>query len=174
MTTAASHRTVDRLTELVDPVCADCGYELVDVQFTQSPQGPVVRVFIDYPEGSDKGISFEECESISRELSALFDVEDPIESAYRLEVSSPGLDRPLRKPEHFRRFVGEEAKISLRHGVDGRRNFRGRVLGVESEGNDSIVTVEVDGTEYRLPLADLATANLVPNWDALMKGSAKG
>jgi ribosome maturation factor RimP len=172
--TKSPHTLKRELIEFVEPVCADAGYELVELEYSQSAQGPVVRVFIDYPDGSKGGISFSECEEISRELSALFDVEDPIEHAYSLEVSSPGLDRPLRTPEHFQRFVGEEAKISLREGIDGRRNFRGRLVKVETSGPESSVTVEVDGTEFRLPLADLATAKLVPDWGSLMKGRAKG
>lgn len=156
------------LTELIEPVCVDAGYELVDLEYKQGGQGAVLRLYIDYPAGSDKSISFADCEKLSRELSAILDVEDPIIQKYSLEVSSPGIDRPLRKPEHFRRFVGQEAKVSLRQGVDGRRNFKGLLVEVSESG--SSVTIEVDGEHYDLPLADLSSAKLVPDWDALMKG----
>lgn len=165
------HHTIERLIELAEPVCADLGYELVDLDYSQAPQGWVVRVFIDYPPDTGRFISFTDCEALSRELSALFDVEDPVPHAYSLEVSSPGVDRPLRKAEHFRRALGEEAKVALREGISGRRNFRGRILQVDTLEDGSVVTMEVDGVEYQLPLADLATAKLVPDWNALMKGT---
>lgn len=173
-------QTTERLIEIIEPVCADGGYELVDVDYTQSPSGWVVRVFIDHaPQGLGDalGISFDDCERLSRELSAVLDVEDPIPHAYSLEVSSPGLDRPLRTAAHFRRFSGEVVKISLERGIDGgsgtpRRNFKGRVVSVDdAEGEQGTVEVDVDGTVFRLPIADMASAKLVPNWDELMKQS---
>lgn len=156
-----------QLTELIAPVCVDSGYELVDLEF----KGGLLRVFIDFPEGLDKHIGFEDCEALSRELSAVLDVEDPIKSKYSLEVSSPGIDRPLRTAAHFRRFVGEEAKITLNIGLAGRRKFTGLLKSVDESGTS--VTVEVDGTLFELPLADLASAKLIPDWNALMKGSGK-
>ncbi len=161
---ASSNRHSDELRELIEPVCTSSGYELVELEF----KGGVLRVFIDYPPDDERSISFEDCERISHELSALLDVEDPIVEKYSLEVSSPGIDRPLRTPEHFRRFVGQEAQVSLRAGLDGRRNFKGTLMEVSNNG--SVVTINVDGKDYELPLADLSSAKLVPNWDALMKG----
>jgi ribosome maturation factor RimP len=126
---------------------------------------------IDFPKDSDKKIGFEDCEKLSRELSAILDVEDPIVDKYNLEVSSPGVERPLRTAEHFRRFIGQEAKVSLRAGLEGRRKFTGRLVQV-GEGGDTF-TIEVDGSNFDLPLADLSSAKLVPDWNALMKGSGK-
>lgn len=157
---------LQRLFALAEPVCADAGYCLVDVEHKQSPQGWVVRVYIDVPEGATGKISFADCERVSHELSAILDVEDVISHAYHLEVSSPGLDRPLRKSSDFQRFIGHEAKISLRTGVDGRRNYRGYLTGVSDDG--SLVTIAVDGTDMTLPLADLSSARLVPDWNSLM------
>jgi ribosome maturation factor RimP len=94
----------------------------------------------------------------------VLDVEDPIEHPYSLEVSSPGVDRPLRKPEHFQRHVGQEAKITLRVPRDGRKNFQGTL--VEASGEE--VAIEVEGTSYRLPIAEVASAKLVPDWDAIL------
>jgi ribosome maturation factor RimP len=122
-------------------------------------------------EGSE--ISFEDCERVSRELGAVLDVEDPIGHAYRLEVSSPGLDRPLRTLAHFQRFLGHEAKIKLHDGIDGRHNYKGKLLAVtpsaaEPAGARAIITVEVDGKQHELPFDDIESARLVPDWDAIM------
>lgn len=133
-------------------------------------------------DGSD--IGFIDCERVSRELSAVLDVEDPIAHSYELEVSSPGLDRPLRKPAHFQRFVGETARVTLRNGIAGRRNFTGMLVAVnhssgpiagktassnaastEEIGQEATVLIEVDGTKYELPIGDMASARLVPDWD---------
>ena len=163
--------TSEQLIKLIAPVCLDAGYELVDIEYKSGGSSALLRVYIDYPTGSDKSISFDDCEKLSRELSAILDVEDPIVDKYNLEVSSPGIDRPLRTAEHFRRFAGQEAKVSLRAGLDGRRKFSGRLINV-SEGGDT-VTINVDGNDFDLPLADLSSAKLVPDWNALMKGSGK-
>jgi ribosome maturation factor RimP len=118
------------------------------------------------------GIDFEDCEALSRQLGAVLDVEDPVPHHYSLEVSSPGIDRPLRTADHFQRYLGETAKVALREGLAGRRNFRGVIRTLEpSPGPDAeVVVIDVDGTEFRLPIRDVASARLVPDWDALMKG----
>jgi len=164
------------LLEIAEPVCRDSGYELVDIEYASSPAGWVVRVYIDrlqdWPPAAGKGgISFDDCELLSRQLGAVLDVEDPVPHAYSLEVSSPGLDRPLRTAEHFQRYLGEIAKVALRDGIAGRRNFKGILRALEpSPGPDAeVVVIEIDETEFRLPLADVASARLVPDWDALMK-----
>jgi len=167
--------TRDKLLKIADPVCSGAGYELVDLRFVSEPGGWVVRVFIDHSEGSvraDVPIGFDDCEGVSRELSAVFDVEDPVPHAYRLEVSSPGFDRPLRTTDHFRRCVGERAKVVLSRGVDGRRNFTGTVVGVDAGDGGTVVELEVDGTRFRLPFDDIANAKLVPDWDRLMGSAA--
>lgn len=156
-----------KLFEIAEPVAADAGYELVDLVFVREGTGWVVRVFIDHLDGHAPDgvlVSFSDCEEMSRELSAVFDVEDPVPCAFTLEVSSPGLDRPLRTAEHFERYVGQVAKVRLSKGTDGRRNFKGTLVGVA----DGLVTIDVDGRTYEIPVADVATARLVPDWDAIM------
>jgi len=156
----------ERLIALAEPVCRDLGYELVDLRYVLEPGAWVVRAFIDR-DGAGEPIGFDDCERVSRELGAVLDVEDPIPAAYRLEVSSPGVDRPLRTADHFRRHLTQQAKISLHRGLDGRRNFTGTLTAVEDEG--ATVVVDADGARYRLPLADIANAKLIPDWDALFR-----
>jgi ribosome maturation factor RimP len=167
------------LLELAEPVCFDNGYELVDVEYTRGPSGWIARFYIDrrpdLPPSSKGGISFEDCERLSRQLSAVLDVEDPVPHAYSLEVSSPGLDRPLRTAAHFQRYLGETAKVTLSEPLAGRRNFKGVMRTVEPLGEaeaaqaGATLVMDVDGNEFRLPLADIASARLVPDWDTLMK-----
>lgn len=165
-----------KLLDIAEPVCADSGYELVDVEYTRGPTGWVVRVYIDraadWLAAGKGGISFDDCERLSRQLGPVLDVEDPVPHAYSLEVSSPGLDRPLRTAAHFQRYLGETAKVSLAAPLEGRRNFKGILRALEPEpGPDArALVMEVDGVEHRLPLADIHSARLVPDWDSLMKG----
>jgi ribosome maturation factor RimP len=157
-----------QLIELVEPVCADSGFELVDLLYQREQGGWIVRIFIDR---DGDAISFDDCEQVSRELSAMFDVEDPIPSAYSLEVSSPGVERPLRTAAHFRQFVGQIAKVALDVGVEGRRNFKGIVDGFDDENQN--ILMRVDGKSYALPLSDLRSAKLVVDWDAVLKAGTK-
>jgi ribosome maturation factor RimP len=108
-----------------------------------------------------KTVSFEECERVSRDVSAALDVADAVPHAYQLEVSSPGLDRPLRRERDFERFIGESARIRLADGVEGRRNFLGTLQAVK----DGRVEIACDGRSYELPIDDIVRANLVPNWE---------
>ena len=174
MKTAAE--TAREIRSIAEPVCHASGYELVDVEYTRAQSGWVLRVYIDRPADiprsstTTSGISFADCERLSRELSAVLDVEDPVPNAYSLEVSSPGLDRPLRTAAHFQRFAGETAKVALAEPLAGRKNFKGVVRGVEPPGPDATtVVLEVDGTEFRLPIQSVASARLVPDWDSVMK-----
>lgn len=144
----------DKIRDIVQPPTEAAGYELVDLEYKGEPSGWVVRVYIDKP----GGISHEDCERVSRELSAVLDVHDVIPHAYTLEVSSPGLNRPLRTLEHFRRHIGQRARVRLRHGVEGRRNFSGVIVGVVD--TEDKVVLEVDGKEWALSLSDLDKANL--------------
>jgi ribosome maturation factor RimP len=130
------------------------GYELVDLEARIGGRKGLLRLYIDKPDG----VGLDDCEKVSNQVSGVLDVEDPIPGEYVLEVSSPGLNRPLRRPEHFERFIGSEAKISLKAPLEGRRRFRGSLEGVE----DGFVAVRVDGELYRLRIADIEKARLVP------------
>jgi ribosome maturation factor RimP len=169
-----------RVWTVVEPACAHAGLDLVDVRFVMEQGGWVLRIFIDRPAASDGSApvqdgDLDDCERMSRELSAVLDVDDPIAPAYALEVSSPGIDRPLDTEKHFRRFVGAELKVTLLHGVSTpqgseRKNFRGVLEAVEGEGDDACARVIVDGAPWLLPIRDVDVAKIVPDWDAVMKG----
>jgi ribosome maturation factor RimP len=130
------------------------GFELVDVELMGGRQNQTLRVYIDSPQG----VTVDDCAEVSRQLSAILDVEDPFPGSYRLEVSSPGLDRPLVRPEDFRRFRGATVKVRLYDALDGRRNFTGRLLDTTSDA----VVVAVDNVEFRLPFVSIERARLVP------------
>lgn len=153
----------DRLIELLEPVVNAIGYELVLLEFSPRDGSGMLRLFIDAADG----ITLEDCEKVSREVSATLDVEDVITSAYRLEVSSPGLDRPLVKPEHYQRFIGEIARIQTLAPIAGRRRFQGVLLAV----NEDAVSLETTDGPITLPLADIDKAKLVPNFDKEKTGS---
>ncbi len=149
-----------RLNELLGPLVVDLGYEFVGLEYHSHPKQSVLRVYID----REGGVGLEDCEYVSREVAALLDVEDPITGHYNLEISSPGLDRPLFTVEQFGRFAGEEVQVTLFAPQDGRRKIRGRIVGAE----DGIVKVKVDGAEVALGFDNIAKARLVPDYDALM------
>ncbi len=140
----------EALLNILEPAIEGLGYEVVELEFHSG----IVRVFIDRPEG----VTLDDCERVSRQVSGLLDVEDPIPGAYTLEVSSPGLDRPLRKTADFGRFAGQRARIELSLPLNGRRRFSGTLRGVERDE----VLIELDGTLFRLPLAQIGKAHLVP------------
>ena len=141
-----------RLIDLLEPSIQGLGYELVDVEIHSNRNG-CLRLYID----RDSGIGLDDCEIVSRQVSALLDVEDPISGQYELEVSSPGFERSLRTLEHFRRFVGAVVKIKLRLARKGRQNFKGLLVGVE----DQDVLIEIDHETVRLTYLDIASAQLV-------------
>lgn len=146
--------TSEELKDLLEPSVEALGYELIDLELRTGGRNGLMRLFIDGPEG----IGLDDCEAVSRQVSAVLDVEDPIPGNYTLEVSSPGLDRALTKPAHFQRFTGEDVRIKLRTPVDGRRNFRGALRAA----NDESIEVEVDGQSHKLDIAAIASARLVP------------
>jgi ribosome maturation factor RimP len=146
--------TKDELTALIEPAIESLGYELSDIELKLGGRDGFLRVFIDRSDGID----VEDCQSVSRQVSAILDVEDPLPGNYVLEVSSPGLDRTLTKPAHFQRFMGEDVRIKLRFPLDGRRNFRGALRSADEEK----IEVEVDGESHSLPLATIESARLVP------------
>ncbi|HET9680022.1 MAG TPA: ribosome maturation factor RimP [Gammaproteobacteria bacterium] len=148
----------EQLLTLLEPVIQSLGYELVDLEFKPHGGGGLLRLYIDTPAQSEQGITLEDCERTSHQVSGVLDVEDPIPGAYELEVSSPGLNRPLRTSAHFEHFIGERVKIELQAPLDGRKRFTGQLQGMSS-GN---VAIEMDGREYALPLEKIAKARLAP------------
>jgi ribosome maturation factor RimP len=145
----------EELSRLLEPTIERLGYELADLELRLAGRDSVVRVFIDKPEG----VGLEDCETVSRQVSALLDVEDPVPGHYVLEVSSPGLDRKLTKPAHYRRYVGDDIRVQLRFPVEGRRKFRGKLLAA----NEESISIEVDGQSHELPFTTIDTARLVPS-----------
>ncbi len=134
------------------------GCELWGLEYiAQGRNHATLRIYIDRPE---VGVVLEDCERVSRQVSAVLDVEDPIQSNYTLEVSSPGMDRPLYTLEQFALFAGEEIAVRLRHPYEGRRKFRGRLQGVE--GQEVILAVEDE--EYLFPIESIDRANVIPNF----------
>jgi ribosome maturation factor RimP len=169
-----------RLIQIIEPVLEAAGFELVDVRFLLEQGGWVLRVQVDIPlhevtditEVPSDRVDLADCENISRELSAVLDVEDPVPQAYHLEVSSPGIDRPLRTAAHFSHFAGSEAKIQLHMPISTetgeRKNFKGVLKGVV----DNKVEIVCDGHAFQLPIDDIDHAKLVPDWDAVMHGKS--
>jgi len=165
---------------LAEPYVRDAGFDLIEVQYGREPTGFVVRLYIDAPAVAGAGpmagnvdqttgkVGLDDCERVSRDVSAALDVADVVPHAYQLEVSSPGLDRPLRREVDFARFVGESARIRLIDGVEGRRNF----LGTLRAARDGRVEIACDGRSYTLPIDDIQKANLVPDWDREFHRSA--
>jgi len=143
----------DQIEQLIELPIESLGYELVGIEYIKNGSNTVLRIYID----AEQGIGIEDCERVSHQVSGILEVEDPISSAYSLEVSSPGFDRPLFKARDFERFAGSEVKISMKLPVQGRRNFKGALQGFD----DGEILVVVDGEEYALPLTKMAKARLV-------------
>lgn len=156
---------VDELLDLVGPILEDFGYELVDLEFKQDGAEWFLRLFID----KDGGVVLDDCASVSREVSAILEVEDIIDRAYRLEVSSPGLDRPLKRPEDFERFSGELIKVKTVDLIDPddrghtRKTFTGRLLGLH-EGRIRLLQLDKTGGEIEIALTEIGSANLDPDF----------
>jgi ribosome maturation factor RimP len=152
----------DQVETLIAPILDDFGYELVDLQYRKEGRSMALRIFIDKP----GGITLDDCVSVSREISAILEIEDPIRSAYRLEVSSPGLDRPLKKPADFDRFTGQLVKVKTLQMLDpdargtSRKTFTGRLLGRDGDN----LRIELDdrrGGIAVIALEAIDKANLV-------------
>ncbi|MCY1263251.1 Ribosome maturation factor RimP [compost metagenome] len=148
---------LDQLQALLAPVVEALGYECWGLEFISQGRHSLLRVYIDRPEG----ILIDDCETVSRQVSGVLDVEDPITGEYTLEVSSPGMDRPLFTLEQFARYVGEQVKIRLRTPYERRRNFQGILRGVEEQD----VVVLVDDHEYLLPIESIDKANIIPRFE---------
>ena len=186
----------DDMTDQLTPLIEDLGYALVGVEYVSNPKNRVVRIYIEQPEDargaepneqanqkadgpdapfSDSGIDVDDCERVSREVSAWLDVEDPISGEYSLEVSSPGVERPLFRRAHFERFLGERAEVQLVapliDEVSGQRQrvFKGTLASVIEDDAGVGVVMVTDKGEQTLPLAQVAKAKLKPDMDQLLK-----
>jgi ribosome maturation factor RimP len=156
-----------RIADMIAPTLEAMGFQLVRVKLLGT-QRPVLQIMFERDTGGaphDGGITVEDCAEVSRAVSALLDVEDPISGAYRLEVSSPGLDRPLTKPADFERFKSFEAKIELARPLEGRKRFRGRLKGLR--GDAVLLADEESGAETPLPVTEIANAKLVVTDDLI-------
>lgn len=147
--------TREALVQLLEPTIRSLGFELADLELHLSKGRGLLRIFID----REAGISLEDCELISRQVSGLLDIADPISGAYSLEVSSPGLDRRLVKPAHFDRFMGSEVVVKLRRLIDRRRRVKGILL---SRTQDTI-SVREGTLVHHFALQDVDTVRLVPH-----------
>jgi ribosome maturation factor RimP len=145
----------DQLGELLGPIVVGLGYELWEIEYAPRAGGGLLRLYIDSPDG----ISLDDCEKVSRAVSAMLDEADPIPNEYTLEVSSPGLDRVLRTQAHFLRFAGSRVKVEMIQQINGRKRFQGRLKQV-GQGE---ITLEMDGGEVSLPIEDIHRARLVPD-----------
>ena len=147
--------TADSLTDLMRDTVQAMGYELVGVEYHgRDKGGGLLRIYIDNPDG----ITVDDCADVSHQLAGVLDVENPIEGNYDLEVSSPGLDRPLFEKVHFERFAGSQVKLKLHTKIDGRRRFEGLLKGTRGDQ----VVLEIEGGEFVFPLQQIETARLVP------------
>ena len=150
------------LNELIQPLVEDLGYEFIGIEYNPNPKHSVLRIYIDH----ENGVGIQDCETVSRETAALLDVKDPIKSHYNLEVSSPGLDRPLFTSAHFSEFTGSEVQINLFAPQDGRRKFSGPIL----SAGESSVSIEQDGSEVTLDYDNIAKAKLIPDYEKILAG----
>ena len=146
------------LTQLLMPVVTDLGLECLGVEYSPSQGNGLVRVYID---AAGRAVTVDDCEAVSRQVSATLDVNDPIPGRYTLEVSSPGLDRPLYAPAQFARFAGRAAKVEVNLAIAGRRRFQGTIIAVEGED----VILEQDGTPVRIAHGNIHKAKLLPQYE---------
>jgi len=146
----------DELLRLLEPVVEGLGYELIEVEFVPQGRDSVLRLFIDGP----KGVDLDVCAAVSKEVEATLDASDPVPGHYNLEVSSPGLDRILRKRAHYERYVGNRVHVQLASPMDGRRRYTGALRAVDDEG----ITVEVDRQNYTLPFRLIQRTRLKPEY----------
>ncbi len=146
---------VSQVQELIEPAVTALGYELWGIQLLSQGRHSTLRIYIDKPEG----INVDDCAAVSHQVSGILDVEDPIKSQYTLEVSSPGMERPLFKLEQYQRYVGVDIALRLRSPVEGRRKFSGLLKAVEAD--NIIVRIEDEDEEYVLPFESIDKANIV-------------
>ncbi|MAZ04018.1 MAG: ribosome maturation factor RimP [Sneathiella sp.] len=158
---------VDRIEALIAPPLVDMGYELVRVRLTGSDK-KVLQIMAEKADGT---MTIEGCTEVSQMVSALLDVEDPISGAYDLEVSSPGIDRPLTRLKDFERWAGFEAKVELEQVVEGQRRYRGKLLGLKDE---NVLLQADDGNRIELPFSDVRKAKLILTDELIAASSRSG
>ncbi|MGL4205517.1 MAG: ribosome maturation factor RimP [Aeromonadaceae bacterium] len=146
-----------RLDQMLEGPVQALGFELWGIEFVRAGKHSTLRVYIEHPDG----ITVEDCVEVSHQVSSILDVEDPISTEYNLEVSSPGMDRLLFKPEQYAKYLGEQVSLTLRMAVNNRRKYKGVIMKVEGE----ILTLRVDGNDESVAFANIQQANLVPNFD---------
>ena len=156
----------EQINALLAPVVRDLGLELVGIEFSPGHGGSLLRVYVDV---AGRPVTIDDCERASREISALLDVNDPVAGRYTLEVSSPGLDRPLFTPDQFARFVGQAVKVNVNLPLDGRRRFHGTIREVDGDR----ITIEQDGEPVTIVHANVAKARLAPDYAALGLAAAR-
>ncbi len=144
------------LVDMLEPVINDLGYELLTVEYSATGNKSLLRVYID----SADGVNVDDCARVSREISAILDVNDPVSGHYLLEVSSPGADRPLAKPAHFEKVVGKKIRVKMKYPVMGRQRF----TGILQQLDGMTLVLEVDNEAYDLPLQEVEKANLVAEY----------
>jgi len=149
---------VETIMDLTEPILADMGFELVDLEYLMERGRWILRLYID----TEKGVTLDDCARVSRELGDVMDVHDVIEHRYVLEISSPGLDRPLRREKDFIRVIGKRIKVRMVAPIQGRRNFTGYLVDFQ-EGN---LFMETNGEKVSLPRSDVEKANLVYEFEA--------
>lgn len=139
--------------ELIEPTVTALGLELWGIEHLQQGKYSLLRIYIE----REAGVAIEDCEQVSKQVSALLDVEDPIAGEYTLEVSSPGLERPLFSARQFSQYIGSEVKLRLHSPVQGRRKFKGKIVVVEGDS----IRLQADGVDYDLSFSDVDKANIV-------------
>ncbi len=147
---------LSQLWGLFEPVVTGMGYELIEIEHFPNSKHGVLRLYID----KASGINIDDCSAVSRQISALIDVEDPVRGQFNLEVSSPGLDRPLKRLQDYQQFIGEVVKIKTSLPQAGQRNFKGRLVSVDEQ----TVVIETDVEEISLPITAIDKARLVPQF----------
>ncbi len=146
----------DKLEELLRPGIEALGFELWGVEYQSHAKRSMLRIYID----AEAGISVDDCAKVSHQVSGVLDVEDPITGEYTLEVSSPGMDRPLYRLEQYAEYIGSDINIRLRIAFEGRRKFQGRLVAIEGDE----VVIQLDGHEYLLPFEQIDRAQIVPSF----------
>ncbi|MBM2829896.1 MAG: ribosome maturation factor RimP [Gammaproteobacteria bacterium] len=142
------------LVRLLEPVVHALGYEMLGIEHSPGGRGSLLRIYID----SESGIKLEDCERVSEQVTGILDVNDPVRGSYRLEISSPGFDRPLFTLDHFRRFIGHQARLRLNEKIAGRRKISGEIMAVNQEN----VELKFEGTNYQIPADIIEKARLIP------------